>query len=139
MNEVWKGFAGLVVAFGLAAYIHFWESSTEREHSLVNESDPAQQAEVAFEEFKYTFYRIWNRRADENGRIYGYWLLPGETKIEASILEQYPVRYDFKESKHVGNTHEQVHFWKKAKMWCITYNLRLAELIQESAQQTPDP
>lgn len=135
MNETWKGFAGLVVVLFLAYYVTRMDSEEAEENRIVFETEPIQFAETAFQKEDYVFYRIWSTRADEDGKIYAFWLLKGEQNITPNLLTNYPKRYDFKKTHNNQLTHEQNHFHRKASNWSLQYNLRLAELLAT----TPPP
>lgn len=135
MSELWKGFAGLVAAFGLAYFVLQIEDDRADEHTLIYETAPEQQAEEDFNEGRYYFYQIRATRYNEEGDPVRYWLLRGKPKIDTKILEDFPDRYNFKSSDHHGFTSEQNHFNRKAMKWTLLYNLRLAELLSKKKEK----
>lgn len=134
MSELWKGFAGLVAAFGLAFFISQMNDLRNEEYALINTTSPIEQANQAYEEGKIVFYRVWNTRNDEKGNPYGYWLFRGAKAIDPEMLAKYPERYDLSSTVHKGVNAELIHFNKKAKNWTLEYNLHLAKLLLAPAR-----
>ncbi|CAA6695202.1 MULTISPECIES: hypothetical protein [unclassified Lentimonas] len=129
MSPVLRGFAGLFAVVFLAVYVTQMEDRAEAEAALIREVDAIEAASLAYERGDLTFYEVWFSRTDKDGREVGGWILLGQKEIPEELLGAYPDRFQFRNSKHFGLTHEQNLFSRRARKWSLAYNTHLAKLL----------